>query len=197
MQQKNRRLTRYLSAGAAGLFVLWFAVSLQLFCLVSTPVPPPVDAIVVLGGSSDERLPAAQALETAQALAAQSRAGQAAAPVLVLSWTDTRGNASVDALCNAASFPQQSLICFRPEGMDTRGEAASVAKLAKENGWHSVAVVTSSYHVLRAGTLMRQCTAADVHMVASEPALDSLQWLRRFVIEEAGLLDVNLRPECG
>ncbi|WP_120520430.1 YdcF family protein [Arthrobacter celericrescens] len=189
MQQKNRRPLRYLSAGAAGLFVLWFAVSLQLFCLVSTPAPPPVDAIVVLGGSSGERLPAAQALETAQA-------GRGAAPVLVLSWTDTPGNASIDALCNTASFPQQSLICFRPEGMDTRGEAAAVGKLAKENGWQSVAVVTSSYHALRAGTLMRQCTSADVHMVASEPALDSLQWLRRFVIEEAGLVDAILRPEC-
>lgn len=201
MQQKNKRRLRYLSAGAAGLFVLWFAVSLQLFCLVSTPVPPPVDAIVVLGGSSDERLPAAQALETAQDLAArtpaaQTQAGRSAVPVLVLSWTDTPGNASIDALCNAASFPQQSLICFRPEGMDTRSEAAAVGKLARENGWRSVAVVTSSYHVLRAGTLMRQCTSADVHMVASKPALDSVQWLRRFVIEEAGLVDVNLRPEC-
>lgn len=117
--------------------------------------------------------------------------------MLVLSWTDTRGNASIDSLCNAASFPQQSLLCFRPEDMDTRSEAAAVGKLARENGWRSVAVVTSSYHVLRAGTLMRQCTAADIHMVASKPALDSLQWLRRFVIEEAGLVDVNLRPECG
>ena len=95
------------------------------------------------------------------------------------------------------SFPQQSLLCFRPEGMDTRSEAAAVGKLVEANGWHSVAVVTSSYHVLRAGTLMRQCTSAEVHMVASKPALDSLQWLRRFVIEEGGLIDVNLRPECG
>jgi uncharacterized SAM-binding protein YcdF (DUF218 family) len=196
VQQKNRRLLKYLSVGGLGLFVLWFAASLQLFCLVSTPAPPTVDAVIVLGGRSDERLSPAQDLAAAQALATQTQAGQGTGPVLVLSWTDTPGNASIDSLCNEASFPQQSLLCFRPEGMDTRGEATAVGKLVKANGWHSVAVVTSSYHVLRAGTLMRQCTSADVHMVASKPTLDSLQWLRRFVIEEAGLIDVNLRPEC-
>jgi len=197
VQQKNRRSLKYLSAGAIGLFVLWFALSLQLFCLVSTPAPPAVDAVIVLGGSSDERLSLGQAVVTAQSLAAHSPATQGASPVLVLSWTGTPGNASIDSLCNGASFPQQSLLCFRPEGMDTRSEAAAVGKLVEANGWHSVAVVTSSYHVLRAGTLMRQCTSAEVHMVASKPALDSLQWLRRFVIEEGGLIDVNLRPECG
>ncbi|MGW9414254.1 YdcF family protein [Arthrobacter cupressi] len=191
MQQKNRRLLKYLSAGALGLFVLWFAASLQLFCLVSTPAPPAVDAVVVLGGSSDERLAAAQA-----AAGGRSATGGPHPPVLVLSWTDTPGNASADALCRGAHFPQQSLVCFRPEGMDTRGEAAAVGKLAEANGWRSIAVVTSSYHVLRAGTLMRQCTPAEVHMVASKPALDSLQWLRRFVVEGAGVIDVNLRPEC-
>jgi hypothetical protein len=57
-------------------------------------------------------------------------------------------------------------------------------------------VVTSSYHVPRARTLIEQCTDARVSMVASEPKLDSLQWLRRFVIETGGLLDVKLHPEC-
>jgi uncharacterized SAM-binding protein YcdF (DUF218 family) len=183
---------KYLSAGVLALFVLWFAVSLQLFCLVTTPDPPSVDAVIVLGGSSDERLPAAESLG---ASAAGSALGQA--PVLVLSWTDTPGNASADAPCNIASFPRQTLVCFRPKGMDTRSEASVVGELVRANGWKSVAVVTSSYHVARAGTLMRQCTSADVHMVGSRPSLDSLQWLRRFVIEGAGLIDVNLRPECG
>jgi hypothetical protein len=34
-------------------------------------------------------------------------------------------------------------------------------------------------------------------MVASHPDLSPLQWLRRFVIETGGLIDVSLRPECS
>lgn len=141
---------------------------------------------MVLGGSSAERLPVAEFM-----------ADYGQAPVLVLSRTDTPGNASADALCRDASFPNPSLVCFRPVGMDTRGEALAIRDLVNANGWSSIAVVTSSYHVARAGTLIGQCTDASVAMVASEPDLDSLQWLRRFVIETGGLLDVNLRPECG
>jgi hypothetical protein len=33
-------------------------------------------------------------------------------------------------------------------------------------------------------------------MVASHPGLDLGQWLRRFVIETGGLIDVSLWPEC-
>lgn len=145
-----------------------------------------MDAVIVLGGASDERLPVAELL-----------ADSGDAPVLVVSRTDTPGNASADALCRDTPLPSASLICFRPEGMDTRGEAVAIRQLVAVNGWDSIAVVTSSYHVARAGLLMGQCTDASVAMVSSAPKLDSLQWLRRFVIETGGLLDVNLRPECG
>ena len=58
-------------------------------------------------------------------------------------------------------------------------------------------MVTSSYHVTRAGRLIGQCTTADVQMVASHPDLDFVQWIRRFVIETGGLMDASLRPECA
>ncbi|MEE2568501.1 YdcF family protein [Pseudarthrobacter sp. J64] len=187
MHQKRTAAAKALAYGLSGLLTLWFIAAIFVFCL-NTPGPPvePVDAVVVLGGSSAERLPAAELM-----------ADYGQAPVLVLSRTDTPGNASADALCRDASFPNPSLVCFRPVGMDTRGEATAIAGLVRANGWSSIAVVTSSYHVARAGTLIGQCTDASVAMVATEPDLDSLQWLRRFVIETGGLLDVNLRPECG
>ncbi|MEE2524052.1 YdcF family protein [Pseudarthrobacter sp. J47] len=187
MHQKRTAAARALAYSLSGLLTLWFIASIFVFCL-NTPGPTvePVEAVVVLGGSSAERLPVAELM-----------ADYGQAPVLVLSRTDTPGNASADALCRDASFPNPSLVCFRPVGMDTRGEAVAIAGLIRTNGWGSIAVVTSSYHVARAGTLMGQCTDVSVAMVASEPDLDSLQWLRRFVIETGGLLDVNLRPECG
>jgi uncharacterized SAM-binding protein YcdF (DUF218 family) len=186
VRQKGTQAVKIATGTLLGLLALWLTACLLLFCL-NWPESPArsVDAVVVLGGSSDERLPVAQRF-----------AADAGAPVLVVSWTDTPGNISADALCRDASLPSASLVCFRPAGMDTRSEAEAIGKLVEANGWTSVAVVTSSYHVPRAGTLIRQCTHATVSMVPSKPDLDSLQWLRRFVIETGGLIDVNLHPEC-
>lgn len=186
MHQKGTIAAKIFSGTLFGLFALWFTACLLLFGLNSAAPPTsPVDAVIVLGGSSDERLPVAQRF-----------AADAGAPVLVVSWTDTPGNISADALCREAFFPNASLVCFRPAGLDTRGEADVIGKLAKANGWTSIAVVTSSYHVPRAETLIEQCAGVEVHMVASKPKLDSMEWLRRFVIETGGLLDAILNPEC-
>jgi uncharacterized SAM-binding protein YcdF (DUF218 family) len=187
VHQKGTVAVKIVTGALLGLFAVWFTVCLFLFNLDSPAAPAShIDAVIVLGGSSAERLPVAQRL-----------AADAGAPVLAVSWTDTPGNLTADTLCREASFPSSSLVCFRPPGMDTRGEAEAIRKLVKSNGWSSIAVVTSSYHVPRARTLIEQCTDARVSMVASEPRLDSLQWLRRFVIETGGLLDVKLHPECG
>ncbi|WP_457962723.1 YdcF family protein [Arthrobacter sp. D1-29] len=186
MNQKGTMAAKIATFTLLVVFGLWFTACLLLFCLNSPASPTsPVDAVIVLGGSSEERLPVAQ------------RFADEGAAVLVVSWTDTPGNATADALCRGASRPSPSLICFRPTGLDTRSEAEVIGDLVKTNGWTSIAVVTSSYHVPRSETLIQQCTDATVNMVASKPDLDSVEWLRRFVIETGGLIDVNLHPECG
>lgn len=187
MHRKGTITVKAFAGALLGLFAVWFTACLLLFCLNSPASPAsPVDAVIVLGGSSEERLPVAQSLTA-----------DAGEPVLVVSWTDTPGNASADDLCREASFPSSWLVCFRPVGMDTRGEADVIGKLVAANGWTSIAVVTSSYHLPRSETLIQQCTDAKVNMVASQPDLDSFEWLRRFVIETGGLIDVNLNPECA
>ncbi|KUM41141.1 YdcF family protein [Arthrobacter sp. EPSL27] len=179
-----RRARRALAAVLAAV-LLWLVVATQLFVNVDPLSVHRTDAVVMLGGAAAERLPVALRLQR-----------ELNAPVLALSHTDTPGNAAADELCNAAAFPSPDLICFRPGGMDTRSEADVIADLAAANGWRSVTVVTSSYHVTRAGRLIGQCTTADVQMVASHPVLSPAQWLRRFVIETGGLIDASLRPEC-
>jgi uncharacterized SAM-binding protein YcdF (DUF218 family) len=169
-----------------GAVILWLIISVQLFVNVDPLSVHRTDAVIVLGGASGERLPAAQKFQR-----------DLGVPVLVLSHTDTPGNKAADELCNTALFPSPDLICFRPGDYDTRGEAEAIGKLVRANGWNSITVVTSSYHLARAGRLMEQCTTADVQMVASHPDFSLGQWLRRFVIETGGLLDVSLRPECS
>lgn len=164
-----------------------FLAAFQLFYNVHTPTPTQADAVVMLGGASKERLQ--------DALKVQAELD---APYLVLSNTDTKGNASADQYCDTHSSEtvDPQVICFMPSSMDTRGEADVIGKLATEYGWKSIVVVTSKYHVVRAERLMNQCTPSKVQMVATDPKLSPWQWLRRFVIESTGLLTVFLSPEC-
>jgi uncharacterized SAM-binding protein YcdF (DUF218 family) len=179
------RRVRWVLGAVSGAVMLWLVVAIQLFVNVEPLSVHRTDAVIMLGGAASERLPVALRMQ-----------GELGAPVLVLSHTDSLGNAAADDICNSAAFPRPGLVCFRPSGMDTRSEARIIADLADANGWTSVTVVTSSYHVTRARRLIGQCTTADVQMVASHPALSPGQWLRRFVIESGGLIDASLRPEC-
>lgn len=170
------------------LFLAWLLTAYQLFYNVHTTPPKQADAVVMLGGASKERL-----------LDAMMLRAELNAPYLVISHTETAGNASADDYCsthsNHAIYPD--VVCFTPGTMDTRGEATEIGKLAAQYQWKNMAVVTSKYHIQRAGLLMRQCVNANVTMVATTPEFTPWQWLRRFVIETGGLLDVHLRPQCG
>ncbi|WP_427130815.1 YdcF family protein [Pseudarthrobacter sp. S9] len=178
--------TRRVLALTAGGVLLWLIVALQLFVNVDPLSVHRTDAVIMLGGAASERLPVAERIQDELHI-----------PVLVISHTDTFGNRAADDACNAAAFPNPSLVCFRPPDLDTRGEAQAISRLVEANGWKSVTVVTSSYHVTRAGRLIGQCTTAEVQMVASHPDLDLAQWLRRFVVETGGLIDASLRQECA
>lgn len=178
-----RVLTRILVAAAAA-FVLWLLLAIQFFASPPQVSPHRTDAVVVLGGLSRERLPVAQDLRDSLGI-----------PVLVVSTTGLAGNIEGDELCQGDENDPK-LVCFRPEPLNTRGEADAVAGLVAKYGWKSVTVVTSDYHVMRAGTLMHQCVAADVQMVGSEPDMTAGAWLDRFVVETGGLMDVWIQPEC-
>lgn len=183
-----RKRTVLFTAGIlVTLFIAWLIAALHLFYNVNTTAPKQADAVVMLGGASKERL-----------LDAMMLRADLKAPYLVISNTRTPGNASADDYCethsNKVIYPE--VICFTPESMDTRGEADALTHLAAEYQWDSVSIVTSKYHLARAGHLIDQCVDAEVTMVPSKPQLSIWQWLRRFVIETGGLIDVVLRPQC-
>lgn len=58
-------------------------------------------------------------------------------------------------------------------------------------------MVTSRYHLARAGMLIPPCTTADVALVGSTPDSNLKEWVDRFTVKTGGLLDSALRPECG
>ncbi|MGF9648042.1 ElyC/SanA/YdcF family protein [Pseudarthrobacter oxydans] len=165
--------------------VLWLVVAFQLFYNVRDAPRTRTDAVIMLGGASNERLPVAQGLREALEI-----------PVLVVSHTDTPGNASADALCHHGAALPDGVVCLRLNEKDTRGEAQAIGSLVAAKGWTNITVVTSRYHVARAGMLINQCTTAHVELFGSTPEFNLKQWVDRFVVETGGLLDVTLRPEC-
>jgi uncharacterized SAM-binding protein YcdF (DUF218 family) len=164
----------------------WLAACYTLFYSPRTEPLHEVDAVVVLAGASGERLPAG--LELME---------QDIAPVLVLSSTGSPGNVHSDRLCDHRLDAPYRLICFAPEVHTTRGEARSIARLAKDNGWDRVAVVTSRYHVARASIYLAQCTTKEVTMVATDPDASPAEWLQRFAEESTASLSALFRPVCS
>ncbi|MBO0896008.1 YdcF family protein [Arthrobacter sunyaminii] len=182
--------------GVVSVLLIWLFAAANLFFYpqaASADGPVRADAVVVLAGAASERFPVGREL---------IRDG--AAPELVLSSTETPGNVMTDQYCDymagdtVTEDPASAAVtCFFPEPMTTRGEARAVARLAADNGWDELIVVTSRYHLLRAETNISQCTTAKVTMVASEPDLSAKQWLDRFVEETGGLAAALLRPACA
>lgn len=142
-------------AAAAALVAAWLAAAAALFLVPHDDEPPRrADAIVVLAGN-EERLPAAQRLRA-----------RGVAPVLAISFSDELEDARRARLC--AQPPRPGRFCFRPDPFSTRGEARTVARLARERGWDELVVVTSDYHVFRTRRLFERCLDARLAVVGSD-----------------------------
>jgi uncharacterized SAM-binding protein YcdF (DUF218 family) len=161
-------LRRWILLALAALAIAWLAATAVLFVWPSSDAPGKADAVVVLSGGRDTRLdPALKLMQ------------RGVAPVLVISgagydakWKKAR------ALCRngARGF---RVLCFNPKPYSTRGEARSIARLAQQHGWQRVDVVTSRYHIFRAGMIIGRCYHRQLRMIgASYPwQTAAIAWL--------------------
>jgi uncharacterized SAM-binding protein YcdF (DUF218 family) len=138
-------LTISLLAGAT-LTSAWLVVN------PATAVAPRGDAIFVHAGGNGERLRTAIALFE-----------EGVAPVIVVSNPGGRSSQVPPGLCGSTD----TVICVTPATIDTAGEARVLGELVADRGWDRIVVVTSDYHVSRAGMLDRSCTDATVETVAA------------------------------
>jgi uncharacterized SAM-binding protein YcdF (DUF218 family) len=114
-------------------------------------VPSRADAVIVLSGDHGERRPAAfRAVD------------RGVAPTLVFNGTPDFGDE--DQLCHDG-WKGHEVVCLRPQPDGTRQEARAAARLAEDRGWHSVIVVTTSYHAVRAGLLFDRCVDGHVYVL--------------------------------
>ncbi len=147
-------MTRHRPALIAQALTPLLALSFVPFLVPRDANPERADAVVVLSGDHGERL--ARALELMS---------EKAAPTLVLNGTPDLQQA-VDLCRGGQAF---EVVCLRPDPDSTRYEARAAARLAADRGWRTLVVVTTRYHVPRAGMLFRRCFRGSVKTVGATP----------------------------
>ncbi len=151
------------------LVVVFPLATARLFIWPPTDNPVHVDAIVALGGDTGQ-LRAKQAIRLA-------RAGYARVAVISLG--------GQKAVACPKPVADVSIICFRADPLDTRGEAEYVAGLAAQRHWHQIIVVSERSQATRARLLFKRCTAVQLVMV---PVTDPRNRLFFDVVYEWGAL---------
>ena len=119
------------------------------------------DAVVLFAGGEGERLAEARRLMARRV-----------APLLAISNGRDPNWPQANRLCEGGA--RFAVLCFQPEPNRTRGEARAVRRLARERGWRSVVVVTSTYHVTRARLLVERCYDGELRVVGAR--LDCARW---------------------
>jgi uncharacterized SAM-binding protein YcdF (DUF218 family) len=150
---RRRRLLRLLLLALGAVAAALVALSFPLFVFPPTDDPGRADAVVVFAGGDGERQDEGVRL---------TREGLA--PVLVISDGGLPGSRNA-RVCRQRPAGLR-LICLTPRPATTRGEARAFADLAEREGWGSLALVTSTYHMRRASLLLDRCYRGRLHRVA-------------------------------
>ena len=132
------------------LVAVWLVACMVLFVWppAETGAPARADAVVVLSGSS-KRLPPAERLIQ-----------DGVAPVLALSSVaHTPKWKSAHRLCHAGRYAGARVLCFEADPYSTRGEARTIARIARDRRWSSIVVVSSTFHLTRVSILFHRCFA--------------------------------------
>ena len=148
------------------------ALTYRWFIAPSTSVPQRADAVAVLAGGDGERLDRALGLMEL-----------GVSEVLILNegvdWFGPESQPTHD-LCRTGSSDFE-VVCVRALPDSTRGEAITVAELARQRGYSSLVLVTTDHHLTRSARWLRRCFDGTVHAVAApaETTRDVIQheWL--------------------
>ncbi len=147
----------------AALVVAWLVATAVLFVWPSSDAPRRADAVVVLSGGRNSRLdPALRLMQ------------RHVAPLLVISGAGyDLAWEKAHRLCREGARGFR-VLCFDPKPYSTRGEAEEIGRLARRRGWTRVDVVTSRYHVFRAGIVVRRCYHGNLAMIGSHTSAGTI-----------------------
>lgn len=151
---RRSRRRRILLVTLAAVFVAFCALTARLFIFPVAGMPARVDAIVMMNGPGE-----GDRFGTALKLASQHRAGV----LLISSGTSSGGP---EGACGPP-IPGVKVICFNPDPPTTQGEAEYAARLAKQNHWDSIALVTIIPQDSRARLRMERCFTGHVYVMTA------------------------------
>lgn len=151
--RRARRVVVSVGLVLVALLVLGTVTTYRLFVWPPTDTPTQADAVVVFAGADGERQ--AEGARLVQ---------EGVAPVLVVS---DGGRPQLEKYRVCRTPGQVKVICFSPDEDDTRSEAQEFARLAAENDWRSLVMVTSVTHVERAHLLLTRCYDGQVQTVGT------------------------------
>jgi uncharacterized SAM-binding protein YcdF (DUF218 family) len=161
---------------------LWAGLLYQVVQNPAVATPTKADAVVVLGPATADRVTEAVALMD-----------HGLAHTLVIS--NARGHAKADALCHNPPTGW-TVICFVPEPDTTRGEAEHIRGLVAAQGWSTLIVVTSRYHVSRARLIVKRCFNGQLEVVAAPEDVTFVQWVYQYAYQSLGYIRAALHPRC-
>ncbi len=166
------------------LLVAWLVVGYFVIANPTVNHPRRADAIVVLGPPDNNGRQAT----------ALSLIRQHVATNLVISIPSER-QLQAKALCNT---PQDgfSVTCFQPHPATTRGEAEHMRDLARQHGWTSVVVVTSTYHVSRARIIFDRCLDGRLYVVAARHGISVFTWAYQYLYQTGAYVKAALQSDC-
>jgi uncharacterized SAM-binding protein YcdF (DUF218 family) len=179
------RWWQWAALAVGALLVAWLVVGYLVIADPTVNHPPRhADAVVVLGPPHNNGR-----VDTALSLIRQHVAAN-----LVVSVTSDWQRRTTP-LCTA---PQDgfSVTCFTPHPATTRGEAEHVRDLARQHGWTSVVVVTSTYHVSRARMIFDRCFDGSLYMVAARRGISVFAWAHQYLYQTGAYVKAVLQPGC-
>ena len=158
----RRRVLRLAAVLVVVVAVALVTLTYPLFVFPSTDEPGRADAVVVFAGGDGERQEEGIRLVR-----------EGAAPVLVISDGGQPGSRKA-RVCRERPAGLR-LVCVSPDPATTRGEARRFADLAEREGWRSLVLVTSTYHLRRASLLLGRCYDGQIRRVAT-PLYNDYSW---------------------
>jgi len=183
------------------------AVATLLAGLIAVAVAVAVASVVLLVGDASWRTAWRELADPAPAAALPD------GPVMVLGGSPSRlplaltlpgvpgpsrtlvvsGSAVEDWTAGGGSCTDPHVVCVVPDPSSTYGEAMALDRLARDNGWEAVTVITSQAHVARSRWQLDAC--AEVRTVVVAPGAGPVQ-LDRPRLERWKLVNAGLRTAC-
>lgn len=178
------RWWQWVALVVGALLVVWLVVGYLVIADPTVNHPRHADAVVVLGppdnnGREDMAL---------------SLIGQHVATNLVIS-VGSKRQRQAKPLCTARQ-DGFSVTCFQPHPATTRGEAEYVRDLARQHGWTSLVVVTSTYHVSRARMIFERCLDGTLYVVAARRDISPVTWAYEYLYQTGAYIKAALQQGC-